>query len=171
MSGTVIGDVVTMKPLIAVSGNEALSTRGDYAVTVHGGDQTVTVPFSLKTVADVAQPQSHFMVLVPELGSIDGIEISRGGRTLVKRLSVVTHVGTPKVSVIPVEGGVSMRWDAKDYAFASLTHVSATAARTTLTLWREDGEAFVSTQGLPEGGAFEVSLSDGVAMKRLMVAR
>jgi hypothetical protein len=131
------------------------------------------VPFKLKQVADVGEDLQHFSVLVPDLGAVDSVEISNGKRVVLKQASTVPHSATvePKVAVVKVEGGVKMVWNEREWPYASLAHFDAAGVRNTLSLWREGGEAVVSTEGLPLGGHFEMSLSDGVATKRVTVAR
>jgi hypothetical protein len=172
VSGSLRGDQVTLQPLTAIMGPESLSTTGEYTVTVHGNGQSVTVPFNAKPVADLPYELGHFSVLVPDLGAVDGVEIKRNGKPLFKKVATITHVPgvDPKVRVVRAEGGVKLQWNDVEWPFASLSQVNG-AAHTTLSLWREGGEAFVSTQGLEAGGAFEVSLSDGIVTKRVVVAR
>ncbi|MER3555745.1 MAG: hypothetical protein C4331_15775 [Meiothermus sp.] len=64
---------------------------------------------------------------------------------------------------------LNLKWDSSAYAFASVAHLGS--ERTTLGLWLGGGQAALSVQGLPMGGKFEVSLSDGVDSQRLEFAR
>ena len=78
--------------------------------------------------------------------------------------------GKQQVKVSSVPGGVVLEWNASAFPFASVSHLSD-EGHTTLSLYATGGKTFVSTLGLADGGAFEVSLSDGVQSQRLVVAR
>jgi hypothetical protein len=172
IAGSISGGVVSLRPVTAFLGPDRLSTEGDYRVTVHGNGQVVSVPFKLKQVADGPSEMSHFSVVVPDLGAIDSFEISHAGKVLAKKVALVQHAAgaDPKVRVEKAEGGVSLKWSSAEWPYASIAHRDGNE-RTTLSLWNEGGQAFVSTQGLANGGAFEVSLSDGITSKRVTVAR
>jgi hypothetical protein len=167
------GTHVELRPLAAILGPEKISTEGDWTATVRGNGKSVTVPFKLKQVADVGgEDLQHFSVLVPDLGAVDSVEISNGRKMMLKKVATVVHGTTePKVAVVKAEGGVKMVWNEREWPYASIAHFDSAGVRNTLSLWREGGEAVVSTEGLPQGGSFEVSLSDGVSTKRVTVAR
>lgn len=173
VSGSIHGDAVTLQPLTAVLSPEPAVMAGEYSVTVLGNGKVVTVPFKAKKVGDLPYDESQFSVLVPDVGAIDSVVVSHNGKPIFRKAATVVHaVGAdPKVRIVAAEGGVKLQWNELEWPYASLSHLSATGAHTTLSLWREDGEAFVSTQGLEAGGSFEVSLSDGITTKRVVLAR
>jgi hypothetical protein len=166
------GSFVELRPLTAIAGPEKLSSEGEWTATVRGNGKSVTVPFKLKQVADVDEDLAHFSVLVPDLGAVESVEIANAHKVMLKKVATVTHAAAePRVSVLKVEGGVQMVWNAREWPYASIAHFDAAGVRNTLSLWREGGEAVLSTDGLLPGGTFEVSLSDGVATRRVTVAR
>ena len=65
---------------------------------------------------------------------------------------------------------MSVRWNAASAAYASVTHV-LNGERRVLALHRQGGTLEVETTGLPAGGSFEFSLSDGLNAQRLTVPR
>ncbi len=167
LGGRVTGDEVELNPISLIETHALPENEGgEYTVTLYG-ERTVTVPFGTARIADLEQ--QHFALLVPAVKGLYGVEVSRGGKLLARKVAGPVRP-QQQATVKPVEGGVELSWDSAAFRYASLSHVDADS-HTTLSLFLEGGRAFVSTQGLEDGGAFEVSLSDGVQSQRLVVAR
>jgi len=49
--------------------------------------------------------------------------------------------------------------------------VAEDGTRTALGLWHRGGESRFALEGLPQGGAFEVQLSDGLGVRTLVFPR
>jgi hypothetical protein len=139
---------------------------GEYLLTLHG-DRTVSVPFAMAETAE--GDQAHFALAVPPVKGLYAVEVSKAGQLLALKVAGPARP-QQRVEVQRVTGGVELSWDATAFPWASIAHVGD-EGHTTLSLWQTGGKAFISTEGLDEGGAFEVSLSDGVQSQRLVVAR
>src|SRR6185295_17154456 len=132
------------------------------------GERTVTIPFGVFKVAD-GDDDFHFAWLMPDVPNLYAVEIRKNGKLFGRKIAGPQQQSqTAEVKRVP--DGVELVWNAAAFPFASIAHVSD-QGHTTLSLWLEGGRAFVSTDGLEEGGMFEVSLSDGVQSQRLLVAR
>lgn len=168
VSGQLQKGRVTLHPLTLIEGPADSEVEpGDYTLTLHG-EQTVRIPFAVNRVAD-GLDDAHFSLLVPPVPGLYAAEISLGGQQVALRVAGIAKPAQ-KASVRRVSGGVELSWDAAAFPYASLAHLGD-EGHTTLTLWAEGGKAFVSTRGLADGGAFEVSLSDGVQSQRLVLPR
>ncbi|MBK7863113.1 MAG: hypothetical protein IPJ65_31785 [Archangiaceae bacterium] len=159
---------VTLQPLTVIEAPaDGELEAGEYTLTLHG-EQPVSVPFAMSRVAD-GLDDAHFSLLLPVVPGLYAATVSQHGKVLATRVAGPQQPAQ-QASVRAVPGGVELRWNAAAFAYASVAHLGD-GGRTTLTLWAEGGRAFVSTEGLEGGGAFEVSLSDGVQSQRLLLAR
>jgi len=167
VSGRFAAGQVTLSPLSIIETPATPDWEGGpYTLTLYG-ERTVSVPFGTAQVADL--DEQHFALLIPLVKDVYAVEVSRAGQVLARRLAGPAR--PPQQAVVkPVLGGVEVSWDAAAFRYASLSHLGS-GTHTTLALQLEGGRAFVSTLGLEDGGAFEVSLSDGVQSQRLVVAR
>jgi hypothetical protein len=168
VNGRIKNGRVTLRPLSLVEASVVDDvTPGEYTLTLHG-DRTVSMPFSVNRVAD-GDDDAQFAFLAPVVPGRYAADISLNGTVLTARIAGPAQA-RQTVEVKPVTGGVELVWNAAAFPFASLSHVGD-AGHTTLSLFQEGGHAFISTVGLADGGAFEVSLSDGVQSQRIVVLR
>jgi hypothetical protein len=159
---------LTLQPITLIEGPADPELEpGEYTLTLYG-ERTVSVPFAMNRVAD-GLDDAQFSLLVPAVPGLYAVTVSLGGKTLAARVA-----GKPQPPQRPeartVPGGIELTWDAAAFPYASVSHLGP-SGHTTLSLWAEGGKAFVSTAGLDDGGAFEVSLSDGVQSQRVVLAR
>ncbi len=160
----------TLNPVSLIEGPaepEAVEA-GDYTVTLHG-EKDVTVPFKMIRVEDSGEEEGQFSMVLPPVAGLYAVSVSHQGKLVAMNVAGPARPAQ-RALVKPVPGGVEVSWDATAFPFMSLAHLG-TDEHTTLTLFAEGGKAFVSTMGLVDGGAWEVSLSDGVQSQRLVVAR
>ena len=75
----------------------------------------------------------------------------------------------PQVQVTEQGGGLQLSWNAGTHPYLTVTHVGE--RRTTLAQDLESGGASLPLAGLPAGGHFEFSLSDGVNSVRVVHQR
>ena len=169
VSGRLSAGKVILNPINFIDGPaepEAIAP-GEYLLTLRG-DKTVSVPFSMNRVEDGLE-EAHFTMVLPPVAGLYAAEVSHQGKVFALRVAGPQQP-RQRAAVRPVQGGVELTWDAAAFPYASLAHMGENE-RTTLTLFAEGGKAFVSTDGLVDGGAWEVSLSDGVQSQNLSVAR
>jgi hypothetical protein len=109
--------------------------------------------------AELPWRERTFTAQIEDLGPLSKLELVEGGQTL------ASHVPTrmpepPRFDVRRISPNVvSLTWDASRWSHAALAHLGA--ERTTLALDMTGGSRLVHVDGLPAGGRFEVSLSDG----------
>jgi hypothetical protein len=109
--------------------------------------------------ADLPWKEHTFTAQVEDLGPLAKLELFENGQSL------ASHVPTrapepPRFEVRRITKDVlSVTWDASRWSHAAVAHLGA--ERTTLALDMTGGDQLLNITGLPEGGRFEVSLSDG----------
>jgi hypothetical protein len=177
IAGVVGLDGVTFGPVRATRGAPAFGT-GDYVLRLVTQDgRTIDHPFDADLVDHAMPPERHFTVAVLDPGSLERLEVWRGGARvpttgLLARTQRAQAATREPLSVDWSESGgrLSLRWNASAASHATVTHV-LDGTRTVLALQRQGGELVVDTTDLPAGGTFEISLSDGLNAQRVAVAR
>ncbi len=164
--GTIEAGIATFRPLYRYVGPHT-SQDGELTLVARGakGEQTASVELLTQAEGD----HQSFVVGIDDLGDISEILISRAGQLIVHRKISATPSGMPMVSVVSDRAGVRIRWDAARYPHLMVAHVGE--VRTTLGIDLTGGDAVVSTQGLPSGGVFNVSVSNGMWSESLMIGR
>lgn len=154
---------VTVKPVHRL---QSWPTRneGDGLLVVETAEGAVQTRFVLSEEAE--EGSRHFSVLLKDPGAIRTLELSVRGVVVAKRSAVpppatVAPELTASLRLAEKEGMVQLQWDAKVHPFATLAFVGG-SGRTTFAFKLRGGTAEVQTGRLPPGGAFEVSLSDGI---------
>lgn len=182
VSGVIRLDGVHLAPVQMRRGAVQAVEQGDYALRLRTADgRTYEVPFDAVLVDHAMPPERHFHVEVPSPGPLAAVELSRGGSVFVSRVAApmsdaVRIAAAERVQIVTVGGELQLTWDASRHPFASVTHVADTVAgadaeRTVLILDARGGRAQLDTAGLPVGGRFEVSLSDGINAQLRTIAR
>lgn len=178
VSGRIRGGLLELNPLQRVQAVPSLPQPGVYTLRLETALGLQEIPFSTVKVEaphgpgtdpSAAWSEEHFSFSLPSPGNIVGLEVRSAGRSLFQRSAGITSQSVPRVSLSEANGLLNLKWDSSAYAFASVAHLGS--ERTTLGLWLGGGQAALSVQGLPMGGKFEVSLSDGVNSQRLEFAR
>ncbi len=135
------------------------------AVTREGRQLTWALP--LMEVAEGGE--QHFVATLPDLGVLSRVEVQLDGATVAGREALPA---APFDARLQEEAGVlTLTWNPKAHPWAMVAHVSKAGERTTLGLWLEGGSATLPVEGLPEGGSFDISLSDGVNSERARLWR
>ncbi|MGB2817248.1 MAG: IPT/TIG domain-containing protein [Burkholderiaceae bacterium] len=177
IAGSIGLDGVTLRPVKALRGSPE-RTSGDYTLRLLTRDgRTIEHAFEADLVDHAMPPERHFALAVLNPGPLERIEVRRGD-TMVPPAAVlataqrVRSVGSEPISVDWSEssGQLSVRWNAAGAEFASVTHVLE-GQRTVLAMHRRGGSLVADTAGLPAGGTFEFSLSDGLNAQLLTVRR
>lgn len=177
IAGAIGLDGWTLHPVQALRGTPAASS-GDYTLRLLTRDgRTIEHAFEAELVDHAMPPERHFAVTVLNPGPLERIEVRRGGSVVPPAAAQATaqrarSAGGEPMSVDWGESGgqLSVRWNAAAASFASVTHVFE-GQRTVLAMHRRGGELVADTSGLPAGGTFEFSLSDGLNPQLVTVPR
>ncbi|BCZ90222.1 M66 family metalloprotease [Thermus thermophilus] len=155
-SGRIAGDQVAFNPPVRL----AVDPEGNpspYVLQVDGKEYPVYVLEDSEGVV-------HFQAKVP-VGPFSHVALYREGRLLAE----VSGGVRPQVDLREEGGFLVVRWTG--YPFLSLFHVAEDGTRTAFGLWHQGGESRFALEGLPQGGAFEVQLSDGLGVRTLVFPR
>jgi hypothetical protein len=177
VSGVIGLDGVTLNPVKALRGTPATSA-GDYTLRLVTRDgRTIEHFFDAELVDHAIPPQRHFALTVLNPGALERIEVRRGDSIVPPTAAMATAQRARSASAEPMTvdwsegaGQLSVRWNTEAAAFASVTHV-LDGQRTVLAMHRRGGEVVADTSGLPAGGVFEFSLSDGLNAQLVTVRR
>jgi len=177
VTGSIGLAAVQLAPLQAMRGQARALPQGEYLLrlrTVAGG--IFDVPFDAVTVDHALPPERHFFVRVPDPGPLAAVEVLRGDSVIGARSADPAAAGRARataaaelVEVVESADVLTLRWDALRYAFASVTHVGP-AGRVVHAVEARGGLLHLSRAGL-SGGTLEVSLSDGLNTRLLVIAR
>jgi len=168
---------VALSPVRASRGMPEFAA-GEYTLRLVTQDgRTLDHPFDADLVDHAVPPERHFTLAVLDPGPLDRIEVWRAGERLPPQGALARAQRTPaagreapRVDWTESGGRVSVRWNVASSAYASVTHV-LNGERRVLALHRQGGTIEVETTGLPAGGSFEFSLSDGLNAQRLTAPR
>jgi hypothetical protein len=168
---------VRLSPVRALRGKPEFAA-GEYTLRLVTQDgRTLDHPFDADLVDHAEPPERHFTLAVLDPGPLERVEVWRADELLplsgaLARAQRTPAAGREAPSVDWRESGgrVSVRWNASSAAYASVTYV-LNGERRVLALHRQGGALEVETTGLPAGGSFEFSLSDGLNAQRLTALR
>lgn len=177
VAGSIGLEGVTLSPVRA-SRDMPEFAAGAYTLRLVTQDgRTLDHPFDADLVDHAVPPERHFTLAVLDPGPLERIEVWRGEERLrlsgaVARAQATPAAGreAPRIDWTERGGRVSVRWNAASAAYASVIYV-LDGERTVLALHRQGGMLEVDTTGLPAGGSFEFSLSDGLNAQRLTAPR
>jgi hypothetical protein len=183
LQGVVTADGVTLRPVRASRGVPRASDGGDYTLRLVLRDgRTVEQRF---TTLEVDHDEGrHFSVVLPNPGAIASVSVLHKGAPLpvilplaggaLKQANAVSPdapVDTaPTVTWSERGASLQLQWDSARYPHAAVTFVRG-AERRVLGLQLTGGQARVNTVGLPAGGEFELSLSDGLNAQVISLKR
>ncbi len=172
VSGTISGDEVRMDPVQRISSwPTAPDPASRYALVFQTARGPVRVPLAIYEMADVEPAPSGFVATVPaaELGTLQALELTRDGVTLLRRKASPPAQLTVQ-RLVRTGSTLEVRWTPG--ASLLVAHLGEDGVRTTLARDLTVGQAWLPLGSLPEGGRFEVSLSDGLnATRSVMSAR
>lgn len=166
IAGRIDAKGVSLKPLQRFTGAPFPFEEGPYVLRLFTAHGVTEHGFATQRVADV--DEAFFSLVVPDVGDVRALEIHRAGRRLLRREAVpLRSAASP--SVRHLGDRLRVQWDAAVLPYAMVAHVGE--FRTTLTLYAQGGRLELPTAGLPEGGHFEVGLSDGLNAQRWTLGR
>jgi hypothetical protein len=177
ISGQVEAGKLELMPLKSLQGEARLPQDGPYTLRILTAQGTVEYRFALKQT-DHESPSQRFGFTIPNPGTILGITIVKDGATLVQRAGNAARPNKtaqaaasdkPQVQFSEQGGQLRLSWDHAKHPYLTVIHVGA--QRTTLAQDLESGSASLPLNGLPAGGAFEFSLSDGLNTARVTLNR
>ena len=184
VSGRIESGQAQLMPMKSLVGEAELPQAGPYVLRITSANGVVDYPFTAQQL-DHATESEHFAFTVPHPGLIYSVTILRDGQTLMqpqsnatsRALSKQLSSGTNGVSALPApsvealeqNGTLKVTWDHARYPYLTVTHVGT--GRATLAQDLEGGSIAVPVSGLPAGGRFEFSLSDGLNSVRVNRAR
>jgi hypothetical protein len=168
---------VRLSPVHALRGAPKFSV-GEYTLRLVTQDgRTLDHPFDADLVDHAEPPERHFTLAVLDPGPLERIEVWRADERLPlsgafarAQRSPAASREAPSVDWRESSDRLSVRWNASSAAYASVTYV-LNGERRVLALHRQGGTLEVETTGLPAGGSFEFSLSDGLNAQRLTAPR
>ncbi|MEO5686629.1 MAG: peptidase inhibitor family I36 protein [Burkholderiaceae bacterium] len=181
VSGEIGAAGTTLNPVKSFVGRVATAGSGTYVLRVVTAGGTTDYSFTPLQLDHDAKTQ-HFGLVIPNTGPVVSVTVLLQGKTLTQARAASAGSGdkatvqsTARESV-PLQlkeaaGQLSLTWDVRASAFATLTWVSAAGQRMTLAQDLRGGSAQISTAELPAGGTFEVILSDGLNSTRQSVRR
>jgi Peptidase M66 len=176
VSGTIGGGKAEMGPAKSMFGEVRLPQDGPYTLRVTTAQGTVDYRFTADQL-DHDSAAQHFAFTIPHPGAIASIQIVKDGATLMQTQAQPASTAQalratsekPQVQVAEQGGELRLTWDAAKYPYLTVTHVGA--QRSTLAQDLQGGTASLPAAGLPAGGSFEFSLSDGLNTTRAVVKR
>ena len=178
VTGRITAEGVSFAPVHRARGVAPVVASGAYRLRVRAASgATFEVPFDAAEVDHAVPSEQHFFVALPSPGALAGLEVASAGVVLPQRAdSRVRPQGQAGVRAAPSiqwrESGTRLEvtWDASATRYLSVTH-QAGGARMTLAVNVTGGHAVLDAGGLPRGGEFEFSLSDGLNANLVVVAR
>jgi Peptidase M66 len=177
VSGQIGNGKAEMTPVKSLFGQARLPVSGPYTLRITTAQGTIDHPFTPKEIDHVSTVQ-HFAFTIPHPGAVVGMAIIKDGTVLMnnqakpagteraKRLSTER----PQVQATQQGGVLRLTWDHTQYPYLTVTHVVGTQ-RSALAQDLQGGTASLPAAGMPAGGSFEFSLSDGMNTARVMQAR
>ena len=176
VSGEIGASGATLNPVKSFVGRADSAASGAYVLRVVTAAGAADYPFTPLQLDHDAKTQ-HFGLAIPNTGTVQSITVLHQGKTLVQRAAgseratvQSAHEAVP-LQVKEAAGQVTVTWDARSSAYATVTWVGPTGQRVTLAQDLHGGSAQLATGELPAGGSFEVILSDGLNATRQSVRR
>jgi hypothetical protein len=179
ISGSIGVDGVALAPVQALRGSARIGSGAYTLRMLTSAGQTIDHTFDADLVDHAEPPESHFSVVVINPGPLARLEVLRSGKLIPARSTGLARAQSVQPAV-PNEainaqwserGGVlELNWNTAAAAFATITLVNK-GERTLLVLNRSGGQVMVPIAGLPSGGEFEFSFSDGLNAQLVRVVR
>jgi hypothetical protein len=168
ISGQISGDKATLSPLKSFVGRASLPAKGEYTLRIVTAKGTLDYPFATLTVDHAEEMKAkNFGFSIPNPGPIVSISVLKGTANLMQstaRAAADSGIDSTTATAVQVReqaGKVQLSWDHIRYPYLTVTLVNE-GKRSTLAQDLQHGSAVLSLGSLPGGGAFELSLSDGI---------
>ncbi|WP_374535645.1 IPT/TIG domain-containing protein [Chitinimonas taiwanensis] len=177
ISGSIGLDGVRFEPVRGSLG-QPQQDEGDHVLQVQLANGSVlNAPLRAVQVADASVPTAHFKLkLAKPVAEIVGLQLLRQGKALplagTKPQSAARQTGDssgPRLAWREQAGQLTLSWDVRRYRYLSVQHIGQ--ANTVLARQLEGGQAKLDTRALPQGGQWQLVLSDGLHTRLMRVAR
>lgn len=177
ISGSIGLDGVRFEPVRGSLG-QPQQDEGDHVLQVQLANGSVlNAPLRAVQVADASVPTAHFKLkLAKPAAEIVGLQLLRQGKALPlagdKPQSAARQTGDssgPRLAWREQAGQLTLSWDARRYRYLSVQHIGQ--GNTVLARQLEGGQATLDTHALPQGGQWQLVLSDGLHTRLMRVAR
>ncbi len=180
ISGQIDAGKLELRPLKTMLGEVKPSQEGPYTLRITTAQGTKEYKFDTSQIDHMPEIQ-RFGFTIPHPGAIASMSIVKGSATLMQsdaKTSGATADNTkqtaasekPNVQVTEQSGVMKLTWDHARYPYLTVTYQNG-AQRSTLAQDLEGGAASLPTTGMPAGGSFEFSLSDGLNSTRVTQSR
>lgn len=180
VAGTIGSDGLTLAPVQALRGAPTLAGGGDRLRLVLADGSVVEHSIEADRVDHAEPPEWQFAVAIarPDL-PIAHIEVLHKGTPVSLRRSnraAALRAAGAEVSRMrqidwsESDGRLTVQWDATVAPGLAVTHVVG-ATRTVLVLRATSGLAEIDVSGLPAGGRYEFSFSDGLNARTITARR
>ncbi len=179
ISGTIGVNGVVLAPVQALRGFARISGGAYMLRILTSAGETIEQAFDAELVDHADPPESHFSVIMRDPGPLarlqvlqNGIPLPARGAGLARAQSLQPAAPQSAINTQWSESGgeLELNWNTAAASFATVTFVNG-GERTVLVLNRGGGQLKVPTAGLPAGGEFEFSFSDGLNARLVRVAR
>ncbi len=171
ISGKISHGIVSLEPVNLIFSRPNGCDFGPLTLSLKTSTKTLECHFKPSSArADTGTANGHipgneqsFAFVIPASGSIENLSISGSGIDFSQSAAPRTTISaqsTPEVSLQQSAGNARLIWNANQYAYASVSYLSTESM--TLAINERGGILDFSTDKLPDGGVFEVSLSDGL---------
>jgi hypothetical protein len=179
VSGRIGAGGVRFDPIQRARGAAPAAVGGAYRLRVQTADgTTILLPLETVAVDHADPPEEHFFAVLPAPGALANVDVLRNGAVLAHAadsraratLRRAPRGAAPTLQWRERGGVLELTWDAAAAAHLAVAHVAG-AVRTVLAVDRRGGRASIDVAGLPPGGEYEFSLSDGLNARLTVVAR
>ncbi|WP_374509817.1 IPT/TIG domain-containing protein [Niveibacterium sp.] len=179
--GRIADGVVTLAPISVSLATQAYAGTGDWTLRLYMADgQVTTQRFSVATLPDLTTDTAYFSLTLPRTGEIVKLEVLHGDRILPLKLDMPPVAAArdtgdaipaegPRIDWTEHDGQLDLRWNADRYPAVQVLHLGA--IKTVLATQLSGGTATLPLTGIPAGGEFVFSLSNGFDARRIVVAR
>jgi uncharacterized protein YcgI (DUF1989 family) len=168
VSGQLDANGVQVNPLKAFQGIVQRPAPGPYTLRIVTTGGTVQYPFATETL-DHRTDVSMFSFSVPNPGQVLSVAVLRGEQVLYSTQATaksgIYTKSAVQMSAVEQGGTLTVQWDAQTYPYLMVTHVGD--KRSTLIVDAKGGRLQLPIQGVPAGGRYELSFSDGLNAVRV----
>jgi len=165
---------VRLNPLKITVGTPRPPDPGPYLLRITTSSAVIEQPFASREI-DHDGTHQRFGFTLAHPGTIERIDVLRDGRVVQQRAARARPLAATGTAAAPAPqtsehgGALTVRWDAARQPYLTVTHVGA--ARTVIAVDVQGGSTTLPTAALPAGGQFELGLSDGLNVERVLVGR
>lgn len=168
VSGQLDANGVQVNPLKAFQGIVQRPAPGPYTLRIVTTGGTVQYPFATETL-DHRTDVSMFSFSVPNPGQVLSVAVLRGEQVLYSTQATaksgIYTKSAVQMTAVEQGGTLTVQWDAQTYPYLMVTHVGD--KRSTLIVDAKGGRLQLPIQGVPAGGRYELSFSDGLNTVRV----